>query len=71
MYHRGAGAGARRARVRADEPRPLFAAALVLSNAVLNVPAVMLLRAATEPFSGPMLASTAAWIGRRVTAMSF
>jgi Na+/H+ antiporter NhaD/arsenite permease-like protein len=39
------------------EPAPLFAAALVLSNVVSNVPAVMLLLpAATEPFSGPMLA---------------
>jgi Na+/H+ antiporter NhaD/arsenite permease-like protein len=39
------------------EPGPLFAAALVLSNVVSNVPAVMLLLpAATEPFSGPMLA---------------
>jgi len=40
-----------------DEPGPLFAAALVLSNVVSNVPAVMLLLpAATEPFSGPILA---------------
>ncbi len=39
------------------EPVPLFAAALVLSNVVSNVPAVMLLLpAATEPFSGPLLA---------------
>jgi Na+/H+ antiporter NhaD/arsenite permease-like protein len=39
------------------EPAPLFAAALVLSNLVSNVPAVMLLLpAATQPFSGPMLA---------------
>ena len=36
---------------------PLFVATLVLSNVVSNVPAVMLLLpAATEPFSGPMLA---------------
>jgi Na+/H+ antiporter NhaD/arsenite permease-like protein len=36
---------------------PLFIATLVLSNVVSNVPAVMLLLpAATEPFSGPMLA---------------
>jgi Na+/H+ antiporter NhaD/arsenite permease-like protein len=36
---------------------PLFAATLVLSNIVSNVPAVMLLLpAATEPFSGPVLA---------------
>jgi len=40
-----------------NEPGPLFAAALVLSNMVSNVPAVMLLLpAATEPFSGPLLA---------------
>lgn len=39
------------------EPAPLFAATLVLSNIVSNVPAVMLLLpAATEPFAGPMLA---------------
>ncbi len=39
------------------EPVPLFASTLVLSNVVSNVPAVMmLLPAATEPFSGPMLA---------------
>jgi len=40
-----------------SETGPLFAATLVLSNIVSNVPAVMLLLpAATEPFSGPMLA---------------
>jgi Na+/H+ antiporter NhaD/arsenite permease-like protein len=39
------------------EPAPLFAISFVLSNVVSNVPAVMLLLpAATEPFSGPMLA---------------
>ena len=39
------------------EPAPLFGAAFILSNLVSNVPAVMLLLpAATEPFSGPMLA---------------
>jgi Na+/H+ antiporter NhaD/arsenite permease-like protein len=39
------------------EPGPLFAATLVLSNLVSNVPAVMLLLpAATEPLAGPMLA---------------
>ena len=39
------------------EAAPLFAAAFVLSNVVSNVPAVMLLLpAATEPFSGPLLA---------------
>jgi Na+/H+ antiporter NhaD/arsenite permease-like protein len=40
-----------------SETGPFFAATLVLSNIVSNVPAVMLLLpAATEPFSGPMLA---------------
>ena len=40
-----------------SDPGWFFAAALVLSNVVSNVPAVMLLLpAATEPFSGPMLA---------------
>jgi Na+/H+ antiporter NhaD/arsenite permease-like protein len=39
------------------QPAPLFAVTFVLSNLVSNVPAVMLLLpAATEPFSGPMLA---------------
>jgi Na+/H+ antiporter NhaD/arsenite permease-like protein len=39
------------------EPAPLFATTFVLSNVVSNVPAVMLLLpAATQPFSGPMLA---------------
>ncbi len=39
------------------EPGPLFVATLLLSNVVSNVPAVMLLLpAATAPFSGPMLA---------------
>jgi len=40
-----------------SEPAPLFATTFVLSNVLSNVPAVMLLLpAATEPFSGPMLA---------------
>ena len=40
-----------------SDPGPLFVAAFALSNIVSNVPAVMLLLpAATEPFSGPMLA---------------
>ena len=40
-----------------EQPGPLFGATLVLSNLVSNVPAVMLLLpAATQPFSGPMLA---------------
>ncbi len=39
------------------EPAPLFGTTFVLSNVVSNVPAVMLLLpAATAPFSGPMLA---------------
>jgi Na+/H+ antiporter NhaD/arsenite permease-like protein len=39
------------------EPGPLFLTAFLLSNLVSNVPAVMLLLpAATEPFSGPLLA---------------
>lgn len=39
------------------EPAALLVATLLLSNVVSNVPAVMLLLpAATEPFSGPMLA---------------
>jgi Na+/H+ antiporter NhaD/arsenite permease-like protein len=39
------------------EPGPLFVATLLLSNVVSNVPAVMLLLpAANEPFSGPLLA---------------
>ncbi len=39
------------------EPGPLFVATLLLSNVVSNVPAVMLLLpAATAPFSGPLLA---------------
>ena len=43
--------------VRLAEPGPLLVATLLLSNLVSNVPAVMLLLpAATEPFSGPMLA---------------
>lgn len=43
--------------VHLSEPAPFFLATLLLSNIVSNVPAVMLLLpAATEPFSGPMLA---------------
>ena len=43
--------------VHLTDPGPLFAATLVLSNMVSNVPAVMLLLpAATEPYAGPMLA---------------
>ena len=40
-----------------EEPLPLFAATFLASNLVSNVPAVMLLLpAATEPWSGPLLA---------------
>ena len=49
------------------EPAPLFVAAFVLSNIVSNVPAVMLLLpAATEPFSGPMLAIVSTLAGNLV-----
>lgn len=49
------------------EPAPLFAATFVLSNVVSNVPAVMLLLpAATEPFSGPMLALVSTLAGNLV-----
>jgi Na+/H+ antiporter NhaD/arsenite permease-like protein len=49
------------------EPVPLFAATLVLSNLVSNVPAVMLLLpAATQPFSGPMLALVSTLAGNLV-----
>jgi Na+/H+ antiporter NhaD/arsenite permease-like protein len=47
-----------------QEPGPLFAATLVLSNVVSNVPAAMLLLpAATEPYSGPLLALTSTLAG--------
>lgn len=47
-----------------SEPVPFFLATLVLSNAVSNVPAVMLLLpAATEPFSGPLLALVSTFAG--------
>jgi Na+/H+ antiporter NhaD/arsenite permease-like protein len=40
-----------------QQPGPLFAAAVLLSNLVSNVPAVMLLLpVATEPLAGPILA---------------
>jgi Na+/H+ antiporter NhaD/arsenite permease-like protein len=43
--------------VHLQDPAPLFAATLLLSNTVSNVPAVMLLLpVATRPFAGPMLA---------------
>jgi Na+/H+ antiporter NhaD/arsenite permease-like protein len=40
-----------------EQPGPLFAAAVLLSNLVSNVPAVMLLLpVATDPLAGPILA---------------
>jgi Na+/H+ antiporter NhaD/arsenite permease-like protein len=46
------------------EPAPLFVAALVLSNAVSNVPAVMLLLpAASGPLAGPLLALVSTFAG--------
>jgi Na+/H+ antiporter NhaD/arsenite permease-like protein len=46
------------------EPGPLFVATFALSNVVSNVPAVMLLLpAATEAFSGPMLALVSTFAG--------
>jgi Na+/H+ antiporter NhaD/arsenite permease-like protein len=46
------------------EPAPLFVATFALSNVVSNVPAVMLLLpAATEAFSGPMLALVSTFAG--------
>jgi Na+/H+ antiporter NhaD/arsenite permease-like protein len=45
-------------------PAPLFAASFVLSNVVSNVPATMLLLpAATQPFSGPLLALVTTFAG--------
>jgi len=45
-------------------PAPLFAASFVLSNVVSNVPATMLLLpAATRPFSGPLLALVTTFSG--------
>jgi len=52
------------AHVPLTDPGPLFVATAVLSNLVSNVPAVMLLLpAATEPFSGPLLALTSTLAG--------
>jgi len=46
------------------DPAPLFAASLVLSNLVSNVPATMLLLpAATQPYSGPLLALVTTFAG--------
>lgn len=45
-------------------PAPLFAASFVLSNVVSNVPATMLLLpAATQPWSGPLLALVTTFAG--------
>ncbi len=53
-----------RAGVPLSEPAPLFAASLVLSNLVSNVPATMLLLpAATQPYSGPLLALVTTFAG--------
>jgi Na+/H+ antiporter NhaD/arsenite permease-like protein len=50
-----------------SEPGPLFATTLLLSNLLSNVPAAMLLLpAATEPFSGPMLALVSTLAGNLV-----
>ena len=50
-----------------ESPGPFFAATFVLSNVVSNVPAVMLLLpAATEPFSGPMLALVSTLAGNLI-----
>ncbi|TAK81338.1 MAG: anion transporter [Betaproteobacteria bacterium] len=50
-----------------SEPAPLFGTTFVLSNVVSNVPAVMLLLpAASEPFSGPMLALVSTLAGNLV-----
>jgi Na+/H+ antiporter NhaD/arsenite permease-like protein len=47
-----------------DEPLPLFATTFVASNLVSNVPAVMLLLpAATETWSGPLLALVSTFAG--------
>lgn len=61
LQHTGLVAGAVTALAAAgaplEQPGPLFAAAVLLSNLVSNVPAVMLLLpAATHPLAGPILA---------------
>jgi len=54
-----------------SEPAALFGAAFVLSNVVSNVPAVMLLLpAASEPFSGPMLALVSTLAGNLIVVGS-
>ena len=53
------------------QPAPLFATTFVLSNVVSNVPAVMLLLpAATQPFSGPMLALVSTLAGNQLVVGS-
>ncbi len=52
-------------------PAPLFAASVLLSNLVSNVPAVMLLLpAATKPFSGPLLALSSTLAGNPLIVSS-
>jgi Na+/H+ antiporter NhaD/arsenite permease-like protein len=49
------------------DPAPLFAATLVLSNTVSNVPAVMLLLpVATREFAGPLLALVSTLAGNLI-----
>ena len=56
--------GLARAGVPLSEPAPLFAASFALSNVVSNVPATMLLLpAATRPFSGPLMALVTTFAG--------
>ena len=53
------------------EPAPLFAATLILSNTVSNVPAVMLLLpVATRDFAGPMLALVGTLAGNLIVVGS-
>ena len=52
-------------------PAPLFAASVVLSNLVSNVPAVMLLLpVAAEPWSGPLLALSSTLAGNLLIVSS-
>jgi len=53
------------------DPGPLFVASAVLSNLVSNVPAVMLLLpAATDPLSGPVLALSSTLAGNLLIVSS-
>jgi len=57
-------AGLAAAGVPLQQPQPLFAAAVLLSNLVSNVPAVMLLLpAAIHPLAGPILALSSTLAG--------